>query len=251
MLGQNEHVNEHDVEQVNIATLSVDQRELLEMYLRGAEIPYEITDSTVVVPEDRARDLYAALSIVVRARQEGSAGDSAGHEPAGRDAASDDSVSNTSRPPLVKQQPTIADGRAIASRSRRVLGAVIDWLVLDLWALAAHAAGAPDWATVTTLGVYVVVGTALFGRTIGKWAVGTVVVAHRTGASPGWLRSVLRWLVVSWFSLASLALPDLPAGVEIAAFGVLLLTYLPVLWDREGRGWHDRAADTMVVVAKR
>lgn len=238
-------MNEHDVEQVNIATLSADQRELLEMYLRGAEIPHELTDTTVVVPEDRARDLYAALSIVVRARGEHSDPDAVVGETV------DESEERTAKPPLVKRQPTIADGRAIASRSRRVAGAVIDWLVLDLWALAAHAAGAPNWATVMTLGVYVVVATALFGRTIGKWAVGTIVVAHHSGVSAGWLRSVLRWLVVSWFGLVGLALPDLPTGVEAAALGVLLLTYLPVLWDREGRGWHDRAADTMVVVARR
>ena len=112
-------------------------------------------------------------------------------------------------------------------------------------------AGAPCWATVVTLGVYVVAATAVFGRTIGKWAVGTVVVANRTGAVPGWLRSVLRWLVISWFGVVALVLDDLPRGVEVASFVVLVLTYVPVLWDRRGRGWHDRAADTMVVVGKR
>ena len=267
-------VNEHDVEQVDIARLTADQRHLLEMYLRGAEIQYELTERTVEVPEERARDLYAALSIVVRAAgaqdQRGAAaidragahdGDDDQHDDldadfdadfdaaAGTDADDDDAA--TSRPPLVKQPPRIADGRAIASRSRRVIGAMFDWLILDLWALAAHAAGAPNWATFTTLAVYVVVATALFGRTIGKWAVGTVVVAHRTGALPGWLRSVLRWLVVSWSGVVAVVLPDLPAAVEVAGLTVLLLTYLPVLWDREGRGWHDRAAHTTVVVARR
>ena len=245
--GQNGGVNEHDVEQVEIATLTADQRHLLEMYLRGAMIPYELTERTVEVPEDRARDLYAALSIVVRA-----GGDEAGGRQLSDDAAGvDDPDSATSKPPLVRHQPTIADGRAIASRSRRIIGAVTDWLILDLWALAAHAAGAPNWATFVTLGVYVVMATALCGRTIGKWAVGTVVVSHRDAGSPGWLRSVVRWLAVSWSGVVSLVLPYLPVALELAGLAVLLLTYMPVLWDREGRGWHDRAADTMVVVAKR
>ena len=52
------------------------------------------------------------------------------------------------------------------------------------------------------------------------------------------------------FGVVTLVLHDLPAGVEIVAFAVLVLTYAPVLWNREGRGWHDRAADTVVVLAK-
>ena len=81
-------------------------------------------------------------------------------------------------------------------------------------------------------------------------AVGTVVVAHRTGAPAGWLRSTVRWLTTSWFGVVTLVLHDLPRWVDVAAFAVLVVTYAPVLWDRESRGWHDRAADTVVVLAK-
>ena len=244
MPGQNGAVNEHDVEQVDIATLTPDQRHLLETYLSGAGIRYELTDGMVKVPEDRARDLYAALSMVVRAVDQAPEAHRVDDDADGLDSA-------TAKPPLVKHQPRVADGRAIASRSRRMIGAVIDWLILDLWALAAHAAGAPNWATFVTLGVYVVVATALCGRTIGKWAVGTVVVSHTNATSPGWLRSVLRWLVVSWPGVVSLVLRDQSAALEIAGLAIVLLMYMPVLWDPEGRGWHDRAADTMVLEAKR
>lgn len=250
-----DEIDHNDVEHVQITTLSAEQRELLQIYLERAEIPHRITTDCVTVPEQRASDLYAALAIVVRARP--SEADSSGrHEaaptevPDGEDGGSDDEPSPTARPPLIAVRPIVAGGWRVASRGRRFVGAAIDWLSLDLWALAAHQAGAPTWATVATLGLYVVVATAVFGRTLGKFAIGTVVVAQRTGSMPGWLRSVLRWLTTSWFGVITVVLQDLPAGVEIVAFAVLVLTYAPVLWDREGRGWHDRAADTVVVLAK-
>ena len=250
-----DEIDHNDVEHVQINTLSAEQRELLQIYLERAEIPHRITTDRVTVPEHRASDLYAALAIVVRARPS-ETDSSIGHEVAptevsdGDDGRFGEESSAMARPPLIAVRPIVAGGWRVASRSRRFVGAAIDWLSLDLWALAAHQAGAPTWATVSTLGLYVVIATAVFGRTLGKFAIGTVVVAHRTGSMPGWLRSVLRWLTTSWFGVVTLVLHDLPAGAEIVAFAVLVLTYAPVLWDREGRGWHDRAADTVVVVAK-
>lgn len=213
-----DEIDHNDVEHVQINTLSAEQRELLQIYLERAEIPHRITTDRVTVPEHRASDLYAALAIVVRARPS-ETNSSIGLEVAPKEVSDGDDgrfgeeSSAMARPPLIAVRPIVAGGWRVASRSRRFVGAAIDWLSLDLWALAAHQAGAPTWATVATLGLYVVIATAVFG-------------------------------------VVTLVLHDLPAGVEIVAFAVLVLTYAPVLWNREGRGWHDRAADTVVVVAK-
>ncbi|MCU1393305.1 MAG: hypothetical protein JWM34_1733 [Ilumatobacteraceae bacterium] len=239
-----------DLEHVQITTLSAEQRELLEIYLERAGIPYEISADHVAVPEDRASDLYAALSIVVRARpSEPGRSDDGGRTSRGG-WSDDDDRSPTEKPPVITRRRVVVGGRVVASRGRRFVGAVIDWLILDLWALTASVGGSPNWAIATTLGLYVVIATAVFGRTIGKFAVGTVVVAHRTGAPAGWLRSILRWLVTSWFGVVTLVVSGLPGWIDVVAFAVLVLTYAPVAWDRERRGWHDRAADTVVVLAK-
>ncbi|MCU1365370.1 MAG: hypothetical protein JWL72_2720 [Ilumatobacteraceae bacterium] len=229
-------MDHREVEQVQITTLSVDQRDLLALYLDRAEISHELTEHHVTVPEDRARDLYSALALVVRARP--------------NESQADDEPSPTERPPVITRRAVYVGGRIVASRARRALGAVIDWLILDLWALAAYVAGAPNWATAATLGLYVIVATAVFGRTVGKFAAGTAVVAHRTAEPPGWMRSTLRWLTTSWPAVATIVVPNLPVWVDVLAFVGLVLTYSPLLWDAERRGFHDRAADTVVVLAK-
>ncbi|MCU1401349.1 MAG: putative rane protein/domain [Acidimicrobiales bacterium] len=225
-----------DVEQVQISTLSVEQRDLLAIYLERAAISHELTEHHVTVPEDRARDLYSALAMVVRARPD--------------QTSTEDDRSPTERPPVITRRAVFVGDRIVASRARRALGAVIDWLILDLWALAAYVAGAPNWATAVTLGLYVIVATAVFGRTVGKFAAGTAVVAHHTAAPPGWMRSAVRWLTTSWPAVATIVVPNLPVWVDVLAFVGLVLTYSPLLWDPERRGFHDRAADTVVVLAK-
>lgn len=247
---------EQDVERVQIDTLSDEQRALLEMYLRGAEIPHEMSMHSVTVPDNRAADVYSALSIVVNAgsgverprlrrRTDRPIAD-ASSRPAG-----DHLRSPTERPPLITPRAVVAGGRTVSSRLRRLAGAVIDWAILTAWSVLADRAGAPTWAIVATLGLYIVIATALFGRTLGKLVVGIMVIGHRTGRVPGWLRSTLRWLVVSWFSVVVVVVHGLPVGVEIGAYAVMVATYAPILWDRESRGWHDRAADTVVVRAER
>ena len=229
-------MDRREIEQVEISTLSTDQRELLALYLERAEITHELTEHHVTVPEDRARDLYSALALVVRAHP--------------NPTVVEDDPSPTERPPVITRRTVFVGNRIVASRARRALGAFIDWLILDLWALAAYVAGAPNWATATTLGLYVIVATAAFGRTVGKFAAGTEVVAHHTAGPPGWVRSTLRWLTTSWPAVVTIVVPSLPVWVDVLAFVGLVLTCSPLLWDAERRGFHDRAADTVVVLAK-
>ncbi|GAA2918237.1 RDD family protein [Streptomyces mexicanus] len=76
----------------------------------------------------------------------------------------------------------------------------------------------------------------LFGRTLGKMAVGLHVVNAETGAKPGLGKAFIRWIIPTVGSIA--------CGIGA------LLVYLSPFWDKSGRqqGWHDKAAGTMVVM---
>lgn len=77
----------------------------------------------------------------------------------------------------------------------------------------------------------------LWGRTLGKFAVGTRVIRADTGDE------------VLWYSSAIRALVPLAAGV-IPKIGQLLnvFIYVPALVDGRRRGLHDRAAGTIVAL---
>lgn len=115
---------------------------------------------------------------------------------------------------------------AVAGYGRRLLALVADWLIAMV--VATTASVAYGWSaqqrslvTLAVFGVIVWVPTALFGTTAGKRLCGLRVV-RAGGGSAGPL-----WLLVRT---------------------VLLLVVLPaLLWDRDFRGLHDRAAHTVVV----
>lgn len=70
------------------------------------------------------------------------------------------------------------------------------------------------------------------GQTIGKWLVGIRVVDGPTAGRLGTSKAFVRVLVRTFASGA-----------------VFALGYLWMLWDEQGRTWHDLAADSRVVVA--
>jgi uncharacterized RDD family membrane protein YckC len=86
-------------------------------------------------------------------------------------------------------------------------------------------------------GLYVVVGAVYFtafigsarGQTLGQMTLGIRVIGLDDGASIGYGRAFIRWLV----SLISAV--------------VFLLGYLWMLWDHEKQCWHDKAANDVVV----
>ena len=88
--------------------------------------------------------------------------------------------------------------------------------------------------------VYEVAPTAARGRTIGKFIVGLKVLRADTWSEPGVGKSLGRWVVP--------AVPFL-----VLSFGTLLaaLVYGSVAWNKQGQGWHDKAAGTVVVRARR
>ncbi len=109
--------------------------------------------------------------------------------------------------------------RSVAGLGRRLGALLIDWLVSMLIALAAfHAA---QWWTLLIFAVQVYLLTALTGFTLGKRILGIRVV-RLDGQPVGLLWSLVRTL--------------------------LLLTVVPPLFtDRDQRGLHDRAANTVVI----
>ena len=104
------------------------------------------------------------------------------------------------------------------------------------------------WWTVSVLHITIIVVlvsvviyelplVALRGETIGKILAKTRVVCIGNGRAPGWKRSGIRWIV--------LYLPLL--AVPIIGVLVFLLTAVSPLFDPQRRGWHDKAAGTIVV----
>jgi uncharacterized RDD family membrane protein YckC len=99
--------------------------------------------------------------------------------------------------------------------------------------------GAPWWFTVLSVmafAAYEIVGTALWGQTLGKHAAGIRVCSGRDLHRPGWLRAAKRW--------------GLMAAVGWVPFvgGLLsVLIPLPILWDQARQGLHDKFADTLVL----
>lgn len=83
------------------------------------------------------------------------------------------------------------------------------------------------WIIITAV-LYQIVMIALLGWTVGKLAVGVRVVRVDNGRAPGFVKSIIRYLVIN--------LPFLSWLVQLS----------PVFYDGR-QGWHDRAASTIVV----
>ena len=83
---------------------------------------------------------------------------------------------------------------------------------------------------------YQVVGTALWGQTVGKHVAGIRVCSGRDLARPGWVRAIKRWL------------PFFAVSYVPWVGGLLtLLIPLPLTWTESRQGLHDRFADTLVL----
>jgi uncharacterized RDD family membrane protein YckC len=107
---------------------------------------------------------------------------------------------------------------SVASMPRRMLALLIDWL---LSMLIAYWLTRSQFWTIAVFAVEVYLLTALTGCTVGKRMLGIRVI--RTGGGPpgfGW---------------------------ALVRTAILLTVVPPLLSDRDLRGLHDRAADTIVV----
>jgi uncharacterized RDD family membrane protein YckC len=121
---------------------------------------------------------------------------------------------------------------SVAPMGRRLVALIVDWVLCELIAslITGHslAKGASDpgyfstqlW-TLAIFSVYVWACTAISGLTLGKRLLGIRVV-RTNGSRPGFTWSLVRTFL-------------------------LLCVVPPLLADRDLRGLHDRAADTIVV----
>ena len=107
---------------------------------------------------------------------------------------------------------------SVADMPRRVLALLIDWLLSML--IAYWLTHSQFW-TIAVFAVEIYVLTATTGFTVGKRLVGIRTIRTRGG------------LVGFWWALVRTA--------------ILLTVVPPLLTDRDLRGLHDRAADTIVV----
>ncbi len=140
----------------------------------------------------------------------------------------------------------------IAEPWRRLVGFVIDWMILVMIALILVSVlridlGAGDALRLPTsvrivqglvAAAYYIGFTVSRGQTPGKMLIGTRVVMERTGQIPGLRPSALRWVVPGLFAF-------LP-GVSVVA----AVIYGWLLFDSRRRGLHDKAAKTVVVHAR-
>jgi uncharacterized RDD family membrane protein YckC len=113
--------------------------------------------------------------------------------------------------------------RSVAGMGRRVLALLVDWVLSLLIARAFFRAGDATVFTLVIFAVEVYVLTALTGFTVGKRVFG-IRVARLDGQPVGFLWALVRT--------------------------VLLIAVVPALiTDRDLRGLHDRAANTIVLRA--
>lgn len=128
---------------------------------------------------------------------------------------------------------------------QRLLAPLIDTLVLlpAILLIAAFSSGQAGRAlSYAVVAAYQVALVARRGQTVGKVAMGTRVLDVNSGSTPSWKQSVVRWLVVIAFGVASLVVPALDP-IEVLYTIVVLA---PIIRPPLHRGIHDRAAGTVV-----
>ena len=149
-----------------------------------------------------------------------------------------------------KAPPIVPAGLHLASFRRRIIGIVVDQVVITAPIFAVfYALGfAPRvaisdtravWFTVsvTTLGLaYETIGVWLWGRTLGKLLTRTRAVSVVDGGGLGFVRSFQRSLVPTALSAIPQVGPILGVGVYVYAF-----------FDPLRQGIHDKAAGSIVV----
>lgn len=191
-------------------------------------------------------------------------------------------MSSTLRAPRGDRARAKRDAVTLASMTRRILGALIDvvlvlfvsgtmvaWLdstisgvthvrvVVDSGAMDSGVIdstwAAPAWFPLavffSVMALYTIPLMALWGRTLGGWGVGIRCVRADTGNRPGWRLSVQRWAAL--YGVAG-ALSFVPV-IGPVAWLVILLVGLSPLWDSTGRlrGYADQLAGDLVVRAPR
>ncbi len=135
----------------------------------------------------------------------------------------------------------------VADPGPRLLGAVIDMVVLVVISVLGLQFGGGRFGPTVLVAAYEIAAVAVWGRTLGKLVVGTRVVSARDGGLPGWGSAVVRWAVPAAPTLVGLAWGSSVPG--FLSFPWAIAVFGGVLWDGRRQGLHDKAAGTLVVNA--
>ncbi|MBI4884937.1 MAG: RDD family protein [Actinobacteria bacterium] len=216
---------------VDVTLLRADQRQLLGALLRAGDVPFGLTRNQLITTATALDEVRRAMAWVTGRGEDDTF-----------DETSADPEYRGSLPPLVKPaRPPLPDGRRQATRWRRLAAGLADEVLVGVpTGLAAHA-GAAVWTVVVVHMIYFVVPTAMFGWSIGKLSANTRVVSAVNHRTPNLLRAFVRWIVPYAVVIASLTVGL--AGDRVGL--IVAFVYLPIMVDL--RGWHDRAAGTLVV----
>lgn len=151
-------------------------------------------------------------------------------------------------------RPAVPDADRLAGIGQRIAARLLDGLIVGLpltvLVLATsdvdtarntlHTPLAVQLLAAAVASIYEVVLVRTRGQTLGKRVVGIEVVRVNDGAFPDWSASIIRYL-----------LPALPMLIPVpGAFLLSLVIYLAAVPHPLRRGWHDRAAGTIVVKAE-
>lgn len=149
----------------------------------------------------------------------------------------------------------------IAGFGRRVGAGLFDSLTISLATyLVLRVAGGlalpgPGWIVfLVTEFVLVVSPMALAGRPLGAVVARTIVIRSEDNEVPGWLTSILRWLVAHLpiLVVGAVFAIGVPGAVStwlgVLQLFVLAVIYGAMLFNPDVQGLHDRAAGTIVVL---
>ena len=211
-----------ELARADLSSMSRAQREMLWLRLRAEEVPYWFDGESVVVHAAHAEAVRAAMTWLT-------------HESA-------PTIQHVT--PRLQRQIT-DDGSIVAPRTRRLVAAWLDGAVFEIVDVTADSLDITPWAAVAACVAYVIGATHLAGQTVGKRIVGIEVVAAGTAVPPSWSRATLRWLTAYAPLIAVVALGSWSLVLVGSAWSVAV--YLPILWDRNGQGLHDRVANTYVL----
>jgi uncharacterized RDD family membrane protein YckC len=217
---------DHGLVEYDLAELGHEQVTLLELMLKGAEIPFAWEPVRQLLVGVAVSDDVDEILDFVDASAD-----------ADTDALALDDDEERPGPPL-------------ASPWRRLAGSLVDDVALVIVALAAGPLGiARPWVWIWPL-VYEIVPVAISGKTVGKLVAGTRVVRLDQQPKPGLRVAAIRGLVpeLPRFVFLSIGVvTTTPIWIWLAAVWVwTLAVYLPV-FGADRRGLHDRIAGTVVV----
>jgi len=214
---------------IDISHLRSEQRQLLSTVLRAGEVPFGIVRNELIAGASFADEIEQAMVWVLVPEPVDGAG-------------FDDPEYRGTLPPVVKpSRPALPDGRRPATRYRRLVAGLSDEVLVGVPTGLAANAGASTAMVVATHFFYFVVPTTLFGWSIGKLLAHTRVVDAQGHGPPNAWRATVRWLIPYLPVIVALTI-GLPGDLTAVA---VALVYLPIVLDL--RGWHDRAANTLVV----